>query len=169
MSMNRVSERRLHEQRPKPENPMSATLQNPVTQAYLASALVLSVNLLVLASATAVTRTQADEVVNPEDKKLNEKATVVYEEGNGRTGRWKRAHRNALENIPLFLLTGFLLTLTPISVTFATALFGFYALMRLAHSFFYVNGVQPFRTASFGMGVVTQLVILGYLGYAAFA
>ena len=42
----------------------------------------LGLNLLGLANATALTRARANEVVNPEDKKLNQKASVVYDEGN---------------------------------------------------------------------------------------
>ena len=91
---------------------MQSIITEPVFQAYVASALALGTNLLVLANNTALTRTKADEVVNPEDKVLNGKATVVYEDGNDRTERYRRAHRNALENIPLFLVTGFLLAMT---------------------------------------------------------
>ena len=144
---------------------MTAT---PVLQAYIVSTIVLGLNLLVLASNTAVTRSKAGEVVNPEDKKLNESAEVVYEDGNATTARYRRAHRNALENIPMFVITGFLLTLTPISLPFAAGLFGAFTLLSVAHSFCYVKGVQPLRTATFGLAAITQLVVLGYLGYAAF-
>lgn len=141
-------------------------LTQPVMQAYVASAVVLGMNLLVLANNTALTRAKATEVVNPEDTKLNATATVVLEGGNDKTARYRRAHRNALENIPLFLITGFLLTLTPVPFAVAAGLFGAFTLFRVSHSVCYVAGIQPWRTASFGMAGLTQLAVLGYLAYA---
>lgn len=141
-------------------------LTQPVTQAYVASAVVLGLNLLVLANATALTRAKATEVINPEDKKLNAKADVVFEEGNDTTARYKRAHRNALENIPLFLVTGYLLTLTSAPFALAAGLFAAFAFFRVTHSLCYVAGVQPWRTASFAMGMLAQVGVLGYLAYA---
>lgn len=146
---------------------MSA-VTSPVFQAYVATTIVLGLNLLALANNTALTRAKAGQVVNPEDTRLNKGAEVVYEAGNERTARYRRAHRNALENIPLFLVTGFLLTLTSISLTFAAALFGAFALLRIVHSVCYVGQIQPFRTASFALSAIVQVVVLGYLGYAAF-
>ncbi len=139
-----------------------------VMQAYLASAVVLGFNVVLLAQATAVTRAKAKEVINPEDTKLNDAATVVFDEGNDRTARIRRAHRNALENVPLFLTTGYLLTLTGISFGLAATLFGIFVVFRLVHSITYVGSIQPWRTASFGISNVTQMVMLGYLFYAAF-
>lgn len=144
-------------------NPIS---ENHVFQAYLSSAVVLGLNLLVLANNTALTRATAVEVVNPEDKKLNKQATVVFDAGNEKTARYRRAHRNALENIPLFLITGYLLTLTSISFGLAAALFGVFVFARLSHSVAYVTSAQPWRTASFGIGALVQLGMLLYLGYA---
>jgi uncharacterized MAPEG superfamily protein len=139
-----------------------------VLQAYMASAVVLGFNLLVLANNTALSRAKANEVINPEDKKLNAKADVVLNAGNEKTDRYKRAHRNALENIPLFLITGFLLTTTTISFTFAAVLLGVFTGARVLHSICYIGGIQPFRTAMFGIGAVVQAIVLGYLGYATF-
>jgi uncharacterized MAPEG superfamily protein len=143
------------------------TTMTPTFQLYLATASVLGMNLLVLANNTALSRAKGVEVVNPEDKKLNPKAEVVYEAGNDTTARYRRAHRNALENIPLFLITAYVLTLTDIGYTFAAVLFGVFTFVRVLHSICYIKGIQPWRTASFAIGAVVQLVVLGYLGYAA--
>lgn len=142
---------------------MTSITANPVFAAYAVSAAILGLNLLVLANNTAVTRAKAKEVVNPEDRKLNAGADVVYEQGNERTERYRRAHRNALENIPLFLITAFVLTLTGISVTTAAILFGIFVAARVFHSIAYVKQLQPWRTTSFAIGAVDQLAILGVL------
>ena len=144
---------------------MNALLQNPVMQAYLASAVVLGLNLLTLANNTALTRAKASEVINPEDKRLNPKADVVLEASNEKTERYRRAHRNALENIPLFLITGYLLTLTSIPFTGAAIIFGVFVAARVLHSVAYIAKIQPWRTASFAVGALTQLGLLLYLGY----
>ncbi len=138
---------------------------NPVFTAYVISATLLGFNLLVLANNTALTRAKAKEVVNPEDEVLNAGADVVYEAGNANTGRYRRAHRNALENIPLFLITGFVLTLTGVSLPTAAVLFGIFVAARLFHSVAYVRQLQPWRTASFVVGALDQAVILGVLLY----
>lgn len=57
-----------------------------------------------------------------------------------------------------------LLTLTPVSFAVAAGLFGVFVLARVVHSVCYVKGIQPWRTAFFGIGALAQLGVLGYLG-----
>lgn len=147
---------------------MSQLANDPVFQAYIASVVVLSLNVLGLASATAVTRTSAAEVINPEDKRLNASATVVYDEGSDGTQRHRRAHRNALENIPIFMITGLLLVMVGTSLTVAASIFGVFTVARILHSICYVKGIQPFRTVAFAIGVTAQVTLLGFLVYGVF-
>ncbi len=148
---------------------MNALAALPAFPAYVISTLVLGLNLIGLANATALTRAQGNEVINPEDQRLNSKATVVFEGGNDRTARYRRAHRNALENTPVFMVTAFVLTLTGVSATVGAALFYPYAALRILHSVFYVKGVQPFRTLVFVLALLLQVAVLGLLGYQTFA
>jgi uncharacterized membrane protein YecN with MAPEG domain len=147
---------------------MQAVLTQPVFQMYAASAVTLGMNLLVLANNTALSRAKADEIVNPEDRAIKPEGKVVYEDGNASTERYRRAHRNALENIPLFLITGFLLSLTGISFLPAAILFGIFVAARLFHSYAYILQLQPWRTASFAVGAIDQVVILGFLLWHVF-
>lgn len=141
---------------------------DPVFRAYVASALVLGLNLLLLANNTAVTRALATEVVNPEDKLPNAVPTVVLEGGNERTARYRRAHRNALENIPLFLITGWLAVVVGVQPTLAYALFGTFVAARVLHSIMYLSELQPWRTASFVLGALVQVALLGAIGWSTF-
>jgi uncharacterized MAPEG superfamily protein len=141
----------------------------PAFSAYAVSVIALGLNLVGLANATAISRAQAKEVINPEDKRPNQQASVVYEEGNDRTARYRRAHRNALENTPIFMITAFVLTLMGASGTVGAALFYPYAALRILHSVFYVKGVQPFRTFAFVLALLTQVAVLGFIGYYTFA
>jgi len=139
--------------------------ENPVFVAYVLTTAVLGLNLFMLANGTALSRARAKEVINPEDKRLSQAAEVVFDGGNDTTARYRRAHRNALENIPLFLITAFLLTLTNTSTTTAYAIFGIFAAARLLHSVAYVRQLQPWRTMSFAIGAIDQVVLLGILVY----
>ncbi|MCB9689518.1 MAG: MAPEG family protein [Alphaproteobacteria bacterium] len=138
-------------------------------QVWLATAIVLGANLILLAGAAAATRNAANEVVNPEDRALNAQAEVVYEGGNDRTARLRRAHRNALENVPLFLVTGLGLCATNAPFALVAGLFGVFTAARLAHSVAYLRSMQPWRTASFAVGALDQLALLGCLAYYGFA
>jgi uncharacterized MAPEG superfamily protein len=140
----------------------------PAFPAYVGALLVLGVNVLGLANATALTRGKASEVVNPEDQALNKTATVVYEGGNDVTARYRRAHRNALENVPLFLITALVLTGLGASATVGAALFYPFAGLRVVHSFCYVKAIQPLRTIAFVLALLVQFAILGFIGYYAF-
>jgi uncharacterized MAPEG superfamily protein len=150
------------------ETPMNLLANLPAMPAYAVTAIVLGLNLVGLANASALTRAQASEVINPEDKPANKKATVVYEGGNDRTSRYRRAHRNALENTPLFLITAFVLTMMGTSATVGAALFYPYAAFRILHSVCYVKAIQPFRTVSFVVALLIQVVVLALIGYGTF-
>ena len=141
---------------------------SPAFLVYAGSVIVLGMNLLVLANNTALSRAKNKEVVNPEDVVLNEGAKVVYEGGNDLTERYRRAHRNALENIPFFMITCFVLVTLGASMPVVAGLCGVFVLARVSHSICYLKGIQPFRTASFGIGALVQLVLLGFIGYYAF-
>jgi microsomal prostaglandin-E synthase 1 len=140
---------------------------NPVLHAYVATCVILGLNLLVLANNTALTRAFSNEVVNPEDTRLNSGALVVYDAGNDRTARYRRAHRNALENIPLFLVTGLLLPVVGVSLPVALGLYGVFVVSRVVHSVAYVRQLQPWRTASFAIGALTQIVLLVVVAWTA--
>jgi uncharacterized MAPEG superfamily protein len=143
-------------------------LTDPVFQSYIGSVVFLSLNMLGLANATAFTRSQHAEVINPEDKKLNDQAAVVFDEGNDKTQRYRRAHRNALENNLLFLITGLLFVMTRPSTALAVGIFATFTICRIGHSVCYVKGVQPFRTMFFAIGMLTQVVMLGIIAWKVF-
>lgn len=148
---------------------MNALASLPAFEAYALSMMVLGLNLVGLANATAITRAGAGEVINPEDLKADKKGAVVYDGGNDRTARYRRAHRNALENTPVFMITALVLTLMGTSAAIGAALFYPYAALRILHSVFYVKGVQPLRTIAFVLALLIQVAVLGFIGYGTFA
>ncbi|MCA9719214.1 MAG: MAPEG family protein [Myxococcales bacterium] len=131
--------------------------QSTSFQAYAACSAALIFNLLFLAGSTAVARSKAQQMLNPEDQKLNAEGTVVS--GDADAGaRYVRAHRNALENIPMFLVAGLTYTLVSPPETIAISLLAAFTALRWLHSFAYLRGVQPWRTLSFGL---SSLALLG--------
>jgi uncharacterized MAPEG superfamily protein len=127
-------------------------------------ALVLFSALLVLkmgavAVATSNARRKAKVVLNPEDTKVNPGSHAEDQEAPG-TLRAKRAHLNDVENIPGFLILALLFTLSGCSAGAGWAYFGVYFVARTLHTIFYLNSVQPWRTAAFFVGQLAQLGII---------
>jgi uncharacterized MAPEG superfamily protein len=108
---------------------------------------------------TANARRRSGVVLNPEDTKVNPGSRAASEE-SPTTLRAKRAHQNDLENIPGFLILALLFTLTGCSATAGWAYFGVYFAARTLHTIFYLNAVQPGRTAAFFLGQLAQLGIV---------
>jgi glutathione S-transferase len=136
------------------------TLSNqPVLQLFALSSAVLVLTLYGLGILTARKRNQRKAVLNPEDVKVNSGAKVVDAEHTD-VLRIKRAHLNLIENAVPFFVIGFLYTLTDPSMTMASILFFTFVGVRLFHAIFYLNAAQPFRTASFGIGALVNVVML---------
>lgn len=132
---------------------------DPVFQAFTLAVAVLVLNLYALGFLTAKRRAERKVVVNHEDTSVNA-GSVVAETEHPDVLRIKRAHLNLIENAVPFFAIGLLYTFTGPSVTLARALFGAFVLVRLFHSFFYVNAKQPLRTAMFAIGALANIVMV---------
>jgi uncharacterized MAPEG superfamily protein len=109
-----------------------------------------------IAFITANERRKARVVVNPEDTGVNPGSHAESAEAEG-VLRVKRAHLNDVENIPVFLVLALILTLSGCSATAGWVYFGVYFVARTLHSVFYLKAMQPWRTAAFAVGQLTQL------------
>lgn len=112
-----------------------------------------------VAFVTANTRRRSGVVVNPEDAKLNPGTHAEALEAP-ETLRVKRAHMNDVENILGFLVLATLFTLAGGSATAGWAYFGAYFAVRTLHTICYLNGLQPWRTATFFAGQLLQLGLM---------
>jgi len=112
-----------------------------------------------VAVATSVARRNAKVVLNPEDVMVNPGSHAEAQEAPG-TLRAKRAHLNDVENIPAFLILALLFTLSGCSASAGWAYFGVYFVARTLHTIFYLNSVQPWRTAAFFVGQLAQIGII---------
>jgi uncharacterized MAPEG superfamily protein len=113
---------------------------------------ILALHLIALALWTGTVRAMRKAFVNPEDAEQLKGKQVEVDHPD--VQRVKRAHQNALENFVPFLAVGWLYAATGPSKSAALAYFGTFAGARILHSIFYLWGRQPFRTLTFGIGVL---------------
>lgn len=146
---------------------MSAFTDLPAFQPLAVCGSLLILKMGAIAFATANARRLSKVVLNPEDTGVNPGSHAEAQEAP-ETMRAKRAHMNDTENIPGFLALAIIFTLAGASSTAGWAYFGVYLAARTAHTLCYLNGVQPWRTASFFVGQLTQIGMVVNLLMMAF-
>ena len=146
---------------------MSSLSQFPAFAPLVLFSVLLVLKMGAAAFVTANARRKSRVVVNPEDVGLNPGSHAEGEDAPA-TLRAKRAHLNDVENIPAFLVLALIFTLTGCSATAGWAYFGTYFAARTLHTICYLNSIQPWRTAAFFVGQITQLGIMVQLLMAVF-
>ena len=131
----------------------------PAFQPLVLFSALLALKMGAVAVMTALARARSKVVVNPEDVPVNPGSHVEAQDAPA-TLRAKRVHSNDVENIPVFLALALIFTLTGCSATAGWAYFGTYFVARTLHTTFYLRAVQPWRTAAFALGQLTQLGII---------
>ena len=139
---------------------MSSLATNPAFVAYAVMLIVLSLNMLVLWAYSGAARAKTKTTPNPEDART---ATQVVDGDPPDVARVLRAHRNATDNILPFALLGFVYVLAGASGTAAAIVFGAFTVARLAHSFAYLGGKQPWRSVFYSAGALATLALIGLL------
>lgn len=136
---------------------MSTFMTLPAAQPLLLFASLLVLKMFAVGFLTALWRSKAGIVVNPEDTGVNPGSHVEAADAPN-VQRAKRAHQNDLENIPGFLVLATLFTLVGATKNAGWIYFGTYFGARMLHSIFYLAQAQPWRTISF---VIAQLTMVG--------
>jgi prostaglandin-E synthase 1 len=139
---------------------MPVLAANPAFVAYAVSVLVLSANLLFLWAYSGSVRGKTKTTPNKEDSKGG--ASLVESEPP-EVARVLRAHKNAMANIVPFAILGLVYVLAGGNATVAVAVFGVFTFARLAHSFAYLGGKQPWRSIWFGLGGLATLTLMGFI------
>ncbi|XP_046678495.1 microsomal glutathione S-transferase 1-like isoform X1 [Homalodisca vitripennis] len=132
---------------------------NPVLQGFAFYASILILKMMMMSFLTGVQRYKKRAFISPEDAAAF-KGEVKLEDPD--VERVRRAHLNDLENIPIFLVTGFLFILSDPDVVVALMFFRLYTLARLVHTFVYAVYVvrQPARAIAFGVGQLITLIMI---------
>uniref|UniRef100_A0A1B6FXA4 Microsomal glutathione S-transferase 1 n=1 Tax=Cuerna arida TaxID=1464854 RepID=A0A1B6FXA4_9HEMI len=132
---------------------------NPVLQGFAFYASILILKMMLMSVLTALQRFRKKAFISPEDAAAF-KGEVKMEDPD--VERVRRAHLNDLENIPIFLVTGFLFVLSDPDVVVALMFFRLFTLARLVHTFVYAVYVvrQPTRAIAFAVGQLITLIMV---------
>jgi uncharacterized membrane protein YecN with MAPEG domain len=125
---------------------------------YAAMTIVLFFKMSAISIVQGRARMRANAFVIPEDAKLFGNVEAVREEV-AEVVRASRAWRNDLENIPIFLFLGLIYVLAMLSTTGAVIYFGVFTLARIAHTIFYLNAMQPWRTIAYTVGALASTAL----------
>jgi prostaglandin-E synthase 1 len=137
-------------------------MPEPAFAIYSLCTVVLCLNMLGLWGYSGAVRTKSKTTHNAEDLRAfdREKKGEVVTADPPEVARVLRAHTNAVVNILPFLVLGLIYVMNGASARAAWILFGGFTVARLAHSFVYVAGKQPWRTIFFVLGAVFTLAVM---------
>lgn len=135
---------------------MHPFLDNPALKVYALTCSILVLHMFFLGFWTGATRARRKSFVNPEDTSDGKIAEAEHPD----VLRVKRAHMNAIENVPLFFAIGLLYALSGASTLGAQAYCYTFLGARILHSIFYLRGIQPFRSIAYGIGALATLGML---------
>jgi uncharacterized MAPEG superfamily protein len=128
---------------------------------YALTAVVLEFKMAAIALVQGRGRVSTGHFVLPEDAKLF-KGTEVPQEAPI-VDRASKAWRNDLENIPIFLILAGIYVAAGLSAK----AFAFYCVvfmaMRIAHTYTFINGIQPARTIVFTIGALIMFAMMIHL------
>ncbi|MFN8577373.1 MAG: MAPEG family protein [Candidatus Sericytochromatia bacterium] len=82
--------------------------------------------------------------------------------------RANNAFRNDLENIPMFLFLALVYVMLNCWDRGSLIYFTTFVFARIMHSIFYINGKQPWRSMSYGIGLLMSFIISGHIIYQVF-
>ena len=131
------------------------SVENPLLQTYIFYGAILMLKMMSLSLVTGFYRMSKNAFANPEDAARRPKGKV-YEDAD--VERVRRAHRNDMENIYVFMIVGLLYILTDPCVFKATMCFRVFTVARILHSVVYIGAVrQPARGLCYLVGQIVNV------------
>jgi glutathione S-transferase len=127
-------------------------------QIYALTAIILTLKMSAISVVQGLTRTRAGVFINPEDARTFGTQTAAEEAPMVKRGA--RAWHNDLENIPIFLILGWIYVTAGLSATAFLVYCAIFVVARIVHTICYLNGIQPLRTIAFTVGAFTTLAML---------
>lgn len=145
-------------------------LEDPVFSAYAIAASIMILKMMGQGWITVVQMMSKEGgFLNPEDAAkglTNPKPRPGQLDPNEDVERARRMHRNDMENIPTFLIAGFLFTLTNPPLWVAQVLFYGFVATRMAHFWAYFTAKSHETRATFF--TFGSLIVMGMAGYTLF-
>jgi uncharacterized membrane protein YecN with MAPEG domain len=132
---------------------------------YVATTIILIANLFYLWIYSGVVRSKTKTTLNPEDAKAY--GSELKHEDPPEVARALRVHHNAEVTTYPFIFLEFLYVLVGGSWILALTLSVLFIISRIAHAFFYLKAMQPWRSIAFSVSffviVVTAVSVICYL------
>lgn len=116
---------------------------------------VLTIKMYVLGGMTAAKRASLKVFLNPEDARGTDTANAEHPD----VARYLRAHRNDLENVPLFFTLGLVAVLIGAPLLGLQICFIAFTVVRLLHTIVYLKSLQPWRTLCFAIGATANTAL----------
>ena len=140
----------------------------PPFDAFALATVLLFLKMFGVAMFQGVTRKKHDAFAKPEDAEFYGDGGVADAE-HPAVDRAQRTLRNDLENVPIFLFLAWCVVELNVWPTGAPIYFGLFVLSRYAHTAFYLNPTQPYRTISYAIGGLVCVALSGHILYGLFA
>lgn len=134
---------------------------NSVLSVYAICVVVLLLKMLTISCYQGYFRLRSQIFTNPEDAAVFRRSAEFEECPQVRRGA--KAWSNDLESIPLFIALGGLAVAVDAPGVMSQYLSGLFTVARVLHTVTYLAGVQPWRTVSYGMGVLCLLGLAGMI------
>ncbi len=129
----------------------------PGFRLYALCAVILIIKMFAVGLYTVRTRARLKVSMNPEDAARFGAEVVATEHPD--VERVLRAHRNDLENIPSFLILGLIAVLLGVPVLGLQLCLIAFTAARVVYSVAYIKAMQPWRSMSFGIGVLSMFAL----------
>jgi glutathione S-transferase len=131
------------------------------------SVLALALKMLVLAALTSRQRLAKRVFASPEDYATQRMPAKA--DRDAEVERYRRAHRNDLENILPFFVVGAIYAATDPSPLGAWLCLPGFAVARVLHTIFYLRSAMPHRTLAYGYAYFATLWMIGASAWALLA
>lgn len=148
---------------------MPGMLLGETFKIYAACAFVLCVLMFALGFITAARRASNKSFANHEDQSVFPKG-AEFNQGNDHPDvlRVMRAHRNLIESLLPFSLLGLIYVLSGASVLGAQVCMIAFTVARVLHAISYLKEMQPWRTLTFAVGVISMTGMIVISGLKIF-
>jgi uncharacterized MAPEG superfamily protein len=130
----------------------------PLLQIYALTTIILALKMSAISIVQGRARVAAGVFVNPEDARTF-KAKEAAEEAPA-VQRAARAWGNDLENIPIFLILGWIYVAGGLSVGAFKLYCVVFVIARIVHTICYLNSIQPLRTIAYTVGAIATLALI---------
>lgn len=127
-------------------------------QIYTLTTIILTLKMAAISGVQGVARIRAARFTNPEDARTF--GVDIAADEAPMVQRAARAWRNDLENIPIFLILGWIYVAAGLAAKPFSIYCTVFVLARIAHTICYLNSIQPLRTIAYAIGSVVTVALM---------